>query len=181
LGNEDAILTPSFHGRKDRLFSTSTRSKSSGADLNMPELKPQHEINSLDLSFGDISPIKMVYSNTCSSFQVGANNVKPPAPLMTQAKNAFPAAIFPETQCEAPIVPADWQQEDTVFVAHRSNPFFVIRSMRKVFENLKYLLPCLRSMDCQINMSDYGSVRQYKGKNVSRLPMLTYYCCFVIN
>lgn len=47
--------------------------------------------------------------------------------------------------------------------AAASNPFFVIRSARKAFENCTFRLPCLRRDEmCAVNVSDYGHIHHYK-------------------
>jgi hypothetical protein len=66
----------------------------------------------------------------------------------------------------------DWRDNsnDQAHNNHRSNPFYVLRSARKAFENFQYLLPCLQSLNSEataITMSDFGSIRQYKDKKVN--------------
>ena len=65
-----------------------------------------------------------------------------------------------------PAIPNEWENE-TSRQNHRSNPFFVLRSNRLTFANMKYLLSCIRSSSTgPINLSQKGSIRLYRDKDM---------------
>jgi hypothetical protein len=172
MGGDDSILSPSKHGRSSsgRIFQASSTRGADNIEISLPDLKSQRDIESSELSVGDISPIKLVYTSSTSFHEAG--NVPREDAFMNQTKYAFPPSMLPvDIQRDASVVPTDWREDIDTFnpQGKKSNPFFVLRSSRKAFENVKYLLPCLSSSTgvCPVNMSDYGSIRQYKEKPVS--------------
>lgn len=113
---------------------------------------------------GDISPIKVVYTSS-TSFQDGKNEPHNQEMVMESKFYTF------DTLKNTSVVPADWMQEAANHnhdgYRGRSNPIYVIKASRKAFHSVKYLLPCLRSnASCPVNVSDYGSIRQYKERKV---------------
>lgn len=166
MGSDDFILTPSNHGR---ILQTSSARGAGIVNISSPELKLQQDLESSELSVGDISPIKLVYTSSTSVHE--ARNEPRQDAFMSPSMYAFaPTPFQADTQNDTSVIPADWRQDAGYFnpYGRRSNPFFVLRSSRKAFENVKYLLSCLRSSieACTVNMSDHGSIRQYKEKKV---------------
>ena len=115
--------------------------------------KNEHAIEeastSSEISIGDISPIKLVYDA----------RPLPIPPAMHKNR-------FSNTMDVLPAMPNEWKKE-VARQTHRSNPFFVLRSNRSIFANMKYLLSCIRSSStCPINVSRKGSIRLYRDKEM---------------
>jgi hypothetical protein len=143
LASDETIQTP--FRRKDRVIFTARSNKS---NMELPDLKHHGD----DYSLGDISPIKMEYRSNAERLDISAYQ---------------PSAIsYDRYHKQIPVIPGDWQAEGKYQIA-RSNPFFVIRSNRRVFESFKYKLSCLWAVDNYINISEYGGIRQYREKEVS--------------
>jgi hypothetical protein len=142
----DEIIQTSF-GSTDRVVFTARGNKS---DMEIPDLKHHGD----DYSLGDISPIKMEYRSIKSSNKPDISNEQPP-PISYESYHK------PLT-----VIPGDWQAEGKYHLA-RSNPYFVIRSNRRVFESFKYKLSCLWAVDNYVNVSQYGGIRQYREREVS--------------
>ena len=108
-------------------------------EIDFPDL--EQDAHS-DYSLGDLSPIKLVYA--------GGNPRSSPPP-------AHPGSYNGQSR------PGEFISGGTDSMV--SNPFYVIRSARKMFESCKYLLPCLRGMDvCSVHISEFGHIRGYKGQ-----------------
>lgn len=101
----------------------------------------------------EFSPIKLVYNSHTTTH--GDPSIQLKHDSQTMHSKRVP---------NYPIVPSG-RYTETIKNYRQSNPFYVLRSNRKAFENMKYLLPCLYSMDtCSVNMSDIGTIRHYKEK-----------------
>lgn len=168
MGGDFSVLTPSKNGRSScgPAVQGSPTHDAENKIVSLPNLKSQRDIETTEMSVGDISPIKLVYS---SSVSLNETRNEP-----RHHDHVFPPLMFPVgAQNDASVIPADWRDDIDNFNinSYRSNPFFVLRSSRKALENVKYLLPCLRlpTEVCQVNVSGYGSIRQYKEKQVRRL------------
>jgi hypothetical protein len=62
---------------------------------------------------------------------------------------------------------SEWGPTDHYVPGSASNPFYVIRSSVKAFENCKYLLSCLRGADiCPVHIGQFGPIRHYKRHEV---------------
>lgn len=158
FGMEDAFLSPRqkqsqpHTANHQYIAGTSVSGKKMGEDTN----------SSSEMSVGNISPIKFVYSSNAARLHptsVAKNKIIFPPSCLYSRDKAMEAS---------PTFAKEWRS-DYVQHCHRSNPFFVLRSSREAFENTKYLLPCLRSMNtsCPVNMSEHhGSIRQYKQKGL---------------
>lgn len=141
-----------------RAFSASSIPRGSDipnrSDIEIPDLNsPSNGLGSSDLSLGDLSPIKMIY----------AEGNAPQVDLHLSQS----IALHDEKGTTGLV---GWKI-DTNHVASgtRSNPFFVLRSVRKAFQNVQYLLPCLQSQKLESNaitVSDYGSIRRYRERKV---------------
>ena len=124
--------------------------------------------SSSEMSVGDMSPIKFVYNHSSAAPQhtpmaaaVHKNRFPPPRYPPYHYPNDHSIPMMPP-----PIVPNEWKRSEPQSI-QRSNPFFVLRSSRHAFSNVKYLLPCLRSVSatvCPVNMSGHGSIRLYREK-----------------
>jgi hypothetical protein len=112
-----------------------------GIDIALSDLKQDA---GSDYSLGDISPIKLAYSDSHQQ----------EAPMM----NAVERSPYEGTMW------MNRQDESAVHNASISNPFYVLRSFRRVFEvcGCKYLLVPGAAL-CPVNMSDYSAIRHYKG------------------
>lgn len=131
-------------------------------DIALPELKNDH---SSELSIGDLSPIKVSYS-------------KGRTPRIERRSSNAPDGL-PETSS---VFPYDWRSETSHHLySTRSNPFFVLRSARNAFGNVKYLFPCLQASfvgSGAIHLSELGGIRQYRDRKVRRMQLLyLYYLC----
>lgn len=119
-------------------------------DIALPELKTDH---SSELSIGDLSPIKVVYSK-------GRN------PKFERR----PSSVLDGLPDGSSVLPFDWRSETSHHLYNtRSNPFFVLRSARNAFGNVKYLLPCLQASFAgagSIHLSELGGIRQYRDRKV---------------
>jgi hypothetical protein len=176
---DDAILSPVARGTSHvRLHRTESLPTSA------VHLAPR-DLEALDASLGDISPIKVVYMD------------QPDARSQAQLQEAFgdarAARFVRQAQHPTSVIPVDWMQDDADHYnlrASRSNPIYVLRSSRKAFDKVKYLLPCLSSTmgQCSVHLSDRGNIRQYKDKQVSwaypsfrfrqeSCPLMHYRCC----
>lgn len=164
------MLTPPKQSQRHRFESETINLNNSALSF----AKCQTDDSNSDISVGDISPIKLVYLNSSSTIS---------GHHQSQSQTAFSPSPYARDQRNASVIPSDWQQGQMNAVTHRSNPFFVIRSSRRVFEKLKYLLPCVRAItQCQVNMSEYGSIRHYQPKGVVRTTssfLICFYCDFV--
>jgi len=159
FGMEDALLSPQQQQNQSH---TTTLHHHHVTGISFSGMKMGEDVNSSsETSVGNISPIKLVYSSN-------AARLHPSSAAMN--KKRFPPSSYPRDSAMGapPIIAHGWKSDD-VQHCHRSNPFFVLRSSRKAFENTKYLLPCLRPMNtsCPVNMSEHhGSIRQYKQKEL---------------
>ena len=155
------MFTPPKQSRRNRFESKTINLENSAA-------KRQADDSSVDISVGDISPIKLVYMNS-NSASCGHH----------QSQRDFSHSSYACGQRDASVIPSDWQQGQMNAVTHRSNPFFVIRSSHRVFGKLKYLLPCVRTItQCQVNMNEYGSIRHYQPKGTVRTTISFPRCLF---
>jgi hypothetical protein len=155
---DDAIFSPVARGTSHvRLHQTESLPASA------VHLAPRN-LEASDASLGDISPIKVVYMD------------HPDTRSESQLQEAFgdPTTTRYVRQAQHPtsVIPVDWMQDDEDHYnlrASRSNPIYVLRSSRKAFDKVKYLLPCLSSTigQCSVHLSDRGNIRQYKDKHVS--------------
>lgn len=140
----------------NRILSPSAMPNAPGLnDIDLPDLNSQPDnLESSQLSLGDLSPIKLIYS------EGSAPTVERRAMLQTNDACRNKESDF------------DWRS-DEIDLFHsntRSNPFYVLRSVRKAFDHIRYRLPCLLvpSGDSNIiTMSSCGSIRQYNGVAVS--------------
>jgi hypothetical protein len=126
-------------------------------NIALPELKNDHSTS--ELSIGDLSPIKVLYS-------------KSRTPRIERRSSSFLDGL-PES---GSVLPFDWRSETSHHLySSRSNPFFVLRSARNAFGNVKYLLPCLQASFAgagTIHLSDLGGIRQYRDRKVRILHTL---------
>ena len=167
LGVDDSMMADNSHRHSstrtpsrsgNRLFSSAATSHVPGMnDIDIPDLNSQNDnIESSDLSLGDLSPIKLIYADGS-------------APQIERRAASHVTDTYRNKESDF-----DWRSDEfDLFhssTGNRSNPFYVLRSARKAFENIRYLLPCLclPSGDTNtITMSNFGSIRQYKGVEVS--------------
>jgi hypothetical protein len=174
VGSDDPLLTDATRRKEcedrtvyrdaSQLFQASNVPPAPGPnESDLPELSSPDEIFvSSELSVGDISPIKLIYSEGC-------------APQIDRRADAHSFDFGFEKGSNVSI---DWRTDETnrLFSSNQSNPFFVLRSVRKAFENFRYLLPCMHlppDDSNKITMSDYGSIRQYKPSIVSFTVILS--------
>jgi hypothetical protein len=165
IGTDEAVL-PQYkqldgvhlHGGTSRIFPSSSIPRGSEApspsDIALPDLKIHTDFReSSELSVGDMSPIKLIYTNDRT-------------PKIERRSSQF----LVDDHCEAgSVLPVDWRNETNHLYSDRSNPFFVLRSARKAFENVQYLLPCLQSSIGEagtINVSNLGSILHYRDRKV---------------
>ncbi|KAL7570343.1 hypothetical protein ACA910_017186 [Epithemia clementina (nom. ined.)] len=123
-------------------------------DIAIPDLKHGHEES--DCSLGDISPIKVSYSNDVHQHQHEQHQQQ-----RDHHDHPYPHQS-PETFTEDVNWPCDSNGNAQSPV---SNPFYVIRFAAKAFTQaqITYKLPCLHGADqCPVNMNTYGQIRQYK-------------------
>jgi hypothetical protein len=119
-------------------------------DIDLPELNSHPDnLQSSELSLGDLSPIKLVYSKG------SVPTIERRVMLYTNDANQNDEVDF------------DWRSDevDLFHNSSQSNPFYVLRSARKAFDSIRYRLPCLVQPSAESNnitMSDFGSIRQYK-------------------
>jgi hypothetical protein len=164
LGIDDGTMTDASHQYSNRpanrsgnrILSPSTKPYTTGLnDIDLPELNsPSDNFESSQLSLGDLSPIKLIYSEGS-------------APTVERQ-----ATLHTSDTCRSKESDFDWTSDeiDLFHSSTRSNPFYVLRSVQKAFNNIRYRLPCLflPSEDSNhITMSSFGSIRQYKGVTVS--------------
>jgi hypothetical protein len=154
---DDAILSPVARGTSHvRLHRTESLPASA------VHLAPR-DLEASDGSIGDISPIKVVYMDHPDPRS---------ASLMQEAfGDPMTTRFVRQAQHPTSVIPVDWMQDDTDHYnlrASRSNPIYVLRSSRKAFDKVKYLLPCLSSTtgQCSVHLSDRGNIRQYKDEQV---------------
>ena len=136
----------------NRIFSSSSVSHGQDPnDIDLPELNsPKYNLESSEMSLGDLSPIKLIYSEGSS-------------PKIARRAASHSSDTFHNNASDF-----DWRSDDVnlSYISNRSNPFYVLRSASKAFANVRYLLPCLRVPPNEANtitMSNLGSIRQYKG------------------
>ena len=157
--SDHAISPPATRGRSSHSVFTS----SGHLDLSLPEFK--HPPAAADsYSLGDISPIKLHYNNSGSlddghrlgdSFfeEHGLDSAMPPC-------HTTPDVVYFPDSTAGPV----------------SNPFYVLRSVKKAFEGCKYLLPCLDGQDlCPVNITTHGPIHHYRASTVCRCSGL--HCC----
>jgi hypothetical protein len=165
FGVEDAMLNPEDSGGvrfnnsgTPLIFSPSSAPMREGetegggpCDIALPDLKNDH---TSELSIGDLSPIKVVYSKGRTPRYEGRSS-----PVVLDS--------LPDS---GSVLPFDWRSETSHHLySTRSNPFFVLRSARRAFGNVKYLLPCLQSLSAgagTIHLSDIGGIRHYRDRKV---------------
>jgi hypothetical protein len=126
--------------------------------LENSELKTNPTDNSDSYSFGDLSPIKLVYHSNGAISEALRTDVAASRPHLRP-----PVELGPVTLA-AP-------QHDSGSV---SNPFYVLRSVHRAFQGCKYLLPCLCEQDvCPVNVTAVGHIHHYRGNPVrpSRVPI----------
>lgn len=119
---------------------------SRGPDIALPELK--HDVDESDYSLGDISPIKLPHNSSDESKDNNSRDQSWYGEHHFHTAEYTPGAV--------------------------SNPFYVIRSSRRAFENCKYRLTCLRHEDvncCAVNISYHGHIRHYKGHDVGQTDL----------
>ena len=120
-------------------------------DIALPDLKTDH---SSELSIGDLSPIKVAYT-------------KGRTPRIERRSSPYGFDGLPDS---GSVLPFDWRSDSSLHLYNtRSNPFFVLRSARKAFANVKFLLPCLQvsfSGTGAIHLSDVGGIRHYRDRKV---------------
>lgn len=160
LGIEDCTMAdPSYrHSTRpanrsgNRIFSPSALPHAPSLNnIDLPDLNSQSDnFESSELSLGDLSPIKLIYSEEN-------------APKIERRATSHSNDTF-----RTKLSDFDWRSDeiDLFHSSSRSNPFYVLRSARKAFENIRYRLSCLclTSGDSNsITISNFGSIRQYKG------------------
>lgn len=138
-----------------RVFASSAVSHGQGSnDIDLPELKsPNYNFESSDMSLGDLSPIKLIYSEGSP-------------PKIERRAESHSTDTYNTKGSDF-----DWRSDEinVSYPSNRSNPFYVLRSANKAFASLRYLLPCLRLPPSETNtitMSNFGSIRQYKSAMV---------------
>ncbi len=162
LGVDDSLIvdtasrnstrTPNIGG--NRMFSSSGLPQVPGPnDIDLPELNSAHD--NLASGESDLSPIKLIYSEGSP-------------PRMERQVASYPTDTFRNKGSSD----FDWINDEInhLYTSSRSNPFYVLRSASKAFSNVRYILPCLQSPSSDSNtvtMSNFGSIRQYKGVMVS--------------
>jgi hypothetical protein len=155
--NRNSSRTPNIPVGGNRMFASSGLPQVSGPnDIDLPELNSAHDnLASGEISLGDLSPIKLIYSEGSP-------------PIIERQVASYPIDTFRNEGSSD----FDWRNDEInhLYTSSRSNPFYVLRSASKAFSNVRYLLPCLQSPSSDSNtvtMSDHGSIRQYKGVMVS--------------
>jgi hypothetical protein len=122
-----------------------------GIDIALPDLK--HDTEESDYSLGDISPIKLVYGG--------------PTAVSEGRRMETEAMAHPSPTAREGGQGSEWGPIDQYVQGSASNPFYVIRSSVRAFENCRYLLSCLRGADiCPVHISEFGHIRHYKGQEV---------------
>jgi hypothetical protein len=118
---------------------------------NLPDHK--HDTEESDYYLGDISPIKLVYGGATAASEgrrIEMEAMAHPSPTAREGGQG-----------------SEWGPIDQYVQGSASNPFYVIRSSVKAFENCRYLLSCLRGADiCPVHISEFGHIRHYKGHGV---------------
>jgi hypothetical protein len=122
-----------------------------GIDIALPDLK--HDAEESDYSLGDMSPIKLVYGGPTAASKgrrIEMEVMAHPSPTAREGGQG-----------------SEWGPIDQYVQGSASNPFYVIRSSVRAFENCRYLLSCLRGADiCPVHISEFGHIRHYKGQEV---------------
>jgi hypothetical protein len=119
--------------------------------IEIAELKTNPTDNTDSYSFGDFSPIKLVYHSNGTISEA----------LRTDVAVSRPNQRAPVEQA-AGILTALQYDSGSV-----SNPFYVLRSVRQAFQGCKYLLPCLSEQDvCTVNITTVGHILHYRGTSV---------------
>jgi hypothetical protein len=114
----------------------------------------KHDTDESDYYLGDMSPIKLVYAGGAAATSEGRR-------METEAM-AHPSPTAREGGQGS-----EWGPIDQYVQGSASNPFYVIRSSVRAFENCRYLLSCLRGADiCPVHISEFGHIRHYKGQEV---------------
>ena len=131
------------------------RSSTSRTDIAIPDLK--HGGPDTDYSLGDISPIKVSYSEM-------HHHPQPPPPPPHQTAYAPPMTTTQDTAVHPNEM--NWPCDSNGNVQSPvSNPFYVIRFAAQAFSQaqITYTLPCLHGVEqCPVHMNSYGQIRQYK-------------------
>jgi hypothetical protein len=135
-------------GRSNRNQDSNTNR---GIDITLPDLK--HDAEESDYSLGDMSPIKLIYGGPTAASQgrrLETEVMVHPLPTASEGGQG-----------------SQWGPIDQYVQGSASNPFYVIRSSVRAFDNCRYLLSCLRGADiCPVHISEFGHIRHYKGLEV---------------
>jgi hypothetical protein len=135
-------------GRADRNQDSNT---SREIDIALPDLK--HDAEESDYSLDDMSPIKLIYGR--------------PTVASKGRRMDTEVMVHPLPTAREGGQGSQWGPIDQYVQGSASNPFYVIRSSVRAFENCRYLLSCLRGADiCPVHIGQFGHIRQYKGLEV---------------